>query len=291
MNDVIILSKKHPIFTTVKEVVEICKPLTASLNTSYFNFVRRYLDGSEICLTTAPEWTEYFYLNKLYKHVLVDRLVQPTPQKEKIKIIPWTHFTDSPVRLAQSEQCGVGIGISFIVNHVDYIDYFHFGTKNEFEEMKELYPMHAERLINFIYFFYEKANRLLKDPHLVTNRLFLPDRRSLQDSRSLMHSSNFNIKRFLQDVNVKKIKIGTLCGEEVFLTRREAECCYWAMRGKTATKIGEDLFISKRTVESRLNNIRMKLNLPVGTNKADLFSEIFEGGVNFRVLSALFAEE
>ncbi len=47
--------------------------------------------------------------------------------------------------------------------------------------------------------------------------------------------------------------------ENKLFTRRESECLYYILRGKSASMIGKLLNISKRTVESHIENIKNKL--------------------------------
>ncbi len=54
------------------------------------------------------------------------------------------------------------------------------------------------------------------------------------------------------------------------LTNREIECLFYIVRGKTANQIADILFISKRTVESHMTNMKSKLGC---LTKADLIDK------------------
>lgn len=56
------------------------------------------------------------------------------------------------------------------------------------------------------------------------------------------------------------------------LSKRELECLFFLLRGKTAAQIADILFLSKRTVENHLANIKTKL----GCNKK---SELIDVGI------------
>ncbi|MBP6014490.1 MAG: helix-turn-helix transcriptional regulator [Alphaproteobacteria bacterium] len=47
---------------------------------------------------------------------------------------------------------------------------------------------------------------------------------------------------------------------ESVLTKREAECLYWASKGKTDAETGEILGIAQRTVRFHIGNAKQKLN-------------------------------
>lgn len=58
-----------------------------------------------------------------------------------------------------------------------------------------------------------------------------------------------------------------LAREQDELTKRELECLFFLLRGKTAAQIANFLFLSKRTVENHIVNIKQKLNC---TKKSEL---------------------
>lgn len=64
--------------------------------------------------------------------------------------------------------------------------------------------------------------------------------------------------------------------EKYNLTEREAECLFYLLRGKSARDIGERLKISPRTVESYIENIKMKFNCKL---KSDLIETAIENGL------------
>lgn len=57
------------------------------------------------------------------------------------------------------------------------------------------------------------------------------------------------------------------------LTKREHECLYYLSKGKTAQQMADIFFISKRTVEKHIDNIKSKLNCK---NKSELIDKLME---------------
>lgn len=51
-----------------------------------------------------------------------------------------------------------------------------------------------------------------------------------------------------------------IVGEQDRLSKREVECMFYLLRGKSAAQIADILFLSKRTVENHFANIKQKLN-------------------------------
>jgi DNA-binding CsgD family transcriptional regulator len=265
-----------------KDIQEICKPLFESFNTTYFNFVRRFDDSTEICLTTDPVWTEHFYQKRLYKFLLADRFAQKKTIINKLKVIPWTQFTTSHVRIAQSELFGVGIGLTLIFTRIGFTDFFHFGTSNENYQMAELYVSYTDCLIQFAYYFYDVANKIIAESSKDSNRLLISDR-LFKKENEFPNAINLDIKKFMIDAQPKRFLIQNNV-EQVLLTKKEIQCITFLTQGKTANDIGDILCMSKRTVETHLKNSRIKLGLGAGSSKSELISELYKRGFDLNDL-------
>jgi hypothetical protein len=270
-----IINFKEAFFTkSSKDIREICKPLFESFDSTYFNFVRRFEDGSEICLTTDALWATYFYEKKLYKFLFADKFAQKKTIINKLKVIPWSQFSSSPVRIAQSELFGIGIGITLIFTRNGFSDFFHFGTSNENQHMIELYVIYADCLIQFAYYFYDAASKIIFEGAKLENRLIISDR-IFQKDNEFPKINDLNIQKFMKDTQPKKFLIPS-ANEQILLTKKEIQCITYLTQGKAASEIGELLNMSKRTVETHLKNSRLKLGLETGAGKSELISELYK---------------
>jgi len=52
----------------------------------------------------------------------------------------------------------------------------------------------------------------------------------------------------------------TIENGKTFLTKKEIECICWLIKGKSADETSKMLNVSRRTVETHLNNVKRKLN-------------------------------
>ncbi|MCW5588880.1 MAG: hypothetical protein KIT27_04370 [Legionellales bacterium] len=270
--------------TTAKDMHDIASPLKTHFNTSYLNFVRRFEDGTEACLTTDPEWTNHFYENKLYKQVKIDKVfVENEYLANKIKVIPWTQFHDSPVRQAQSKLFGVGVGISILFIRNGYADFFHFGTKNENQFMNQLYTNYSDCLVQFTHFFYTAADQLIVRACDAQNKIKLNDRGEYRQVISNLEQDTLNISEFVKTTKPKRYLVhGNY--KTAYLSHKEIHCIRLASLGMNATQIGKKLFISKRTVETHIKNVREKLELPSGVSKAEIIEELISYGFDIHRL-------
>ena len=61
-----------------------------------------------------------------------------------------------------------------------------------------------------------------------------------------------------QEINALIVKLSEKCGQSI--SKREAECLFYLIRGKTARETGIALHLSRRTVEIYLDSLKDKLN-------------------------------
>ncbi len=275
----------HFTIRSASSIKEICDPLAQRFDTTYFNFVRRYDDGSEICLTTDQKWTKFFYENKLYTQVRTDRVfIENDYLSNKIKVLPWTQFNFSPVREIQSKHFGVGIGISLIFIHKGYADFFHFGTKTEYDHMTGVYANFSDCLIQFTHYFYDKAQKIIEEASQTENLIYLPDRIPYKVQATQVNSdSRINVKNFVEETTPKRFLIHTDSRKGVYLTKQEICCLSLFTFGMNATEIAEKLFLSKRTVETHIQNLKLKLGMRSGS-KADVIKLILDSGFDLQRL-------
>ncbi|WP_232051862.1 response regulator transcription factor [Aquicella siphonis] len=64
------------------------------------------------------------------------------------------------------------------------------------------------------------------------------------------------------------------------LTKRECECVFLLVRGKTAKEMADLLLLSKRIIESYIENIKNKMNCQ---NKAELLVKAVSNGYHKQV--------
>lgn len=263
----------YPFLCLTSEIQEICKPLN-QLDISCLVFVRRYTSGKEVCLSTEPGWTQYFYDNQLYRSLILDKTVPAPLATFKPHIYPWTQFEDSRVRLDQSKYFGVGLGLTIEYPREDHVDLFHFGAKNENTEMKGLILSYQEYLTHFVYYFYEKTHKLLEGEKATNYLIKLADREPYSGLLNLKgHGSHTKICDFIKHTNTHSFLLPSHRKGNILVTKREAECLYYLARGYTSAQIATEWSRSIKTVEKTIENTKFKLGIEKGETKKDLISE------------------
>lgn len=273
--------KLNKLLGYTSNIQEIATPLNTSLNTTYFNFVRRHQNGGEFSLSTDAAWTEYFYQKKLYTSVMADKKIQQHPLASKIRIIPWSRFIGSTVQKEQRQHFGIGVGITIIFIHDTHGDFFHFATKNQYQDMEEFYLSNQDILLRFTHYFYDRAKKILSDVSQPENQLYLPERIKYNTKNATLNYSLVDIQNFLSATRPKHYYVYHEQLGDIFITKREYECLYYLTRGKTASEIANMLYRSTRTIETQIKNLKLKLNLPTGATKSDLIATICQTGFEF----------
>ncbi len=97
----------------------------------------------------------------------------------------------------------------------------------------------------------------------------MPINSDLHESIHLLQSHFGNsLKKHAWDINTTYSKL---------LTSKESKVLFYVLTGKSSKKIAEILFLSPKTVEFHIQNIKIKLGLK-NTTKADLFDKAYELG-------------
>jgi DNA-binding CsgD family transcriptional regulator len=144
---------------------------------------------------------------------------------------------------------------------------YGFATMNQEVDLTSTYLNQQPLLRSFISYFREEMKDLIDKTQ--ENQVNLAPycgesffRRSPIDDQSI---SSSKATEFLQ--HIKKDSLGMKLHNT--LSRRELECLEWLLKGRSARQIGEELNLSKRTIEEYLENIKNKLGCITKTEVFD----------------------
>ncbi len=256
---------KHIALTSCEDVRSICAPLWNSLNTKYFNYVRRFIDGSQFCLTTDAQWTSVFLKEKLYTLAGSDKgNVGCIESGRQIKILPWTIF-DSTISSMQKSISGISVGITIAIIYPKYTDFYFFGTQSHETWMSEFYLCNTELLLRFCSYFREQAIDLLQLSKKNENLIFLP-KTFLQKA----DSGSLRIDAFIEETQIKKYTVDAPNGL-VSISKKEMQCIELLCQGSSVREAAEQLCLSKRTIETHTDNVKNKLSLSTKSGLIKVF--------------------
>lgn len=99
----------------------------------------------------------------------------------------------------------------------------------------------------------------------------------LMNLSSIMDDHQFIQSRFIKERQFSYTITDSI--EQHNISKRQLECLYYLMRGKSSSEIGATLGLSKRTVETHMENIKLKLNCYTKSEIID--KAISKGFLNF----------
>jgi DNA-binding CsgD family transcriptional regulator len=218
-------------------------------------------------LSNRTDWSEYYY-KKGYLVYLEE--LNETGLLEG-KYIIWPSESHLSILSAVRAICSIHNGISFWLKEKDYIEGFGFGTKQDTNFDFNSLISKVDLLERFSLYFKSAAFDIIEKCN--TKRIIHPNRQIFsvkplltRAARRYSEEKTFR-KKFIRKtpLPIKKAHPGLDLSSQ--FSKRELECIKYFLLGKSMREIGEQLFISPRTVETHLENIKIKMGC---SKKSDL---------------------
>ncbi len=258
---------------------EICKPLIKN-GITIFTYLKNFDDGSQINLSNNGLWLEHYYKYELYK----TSLFEYSPETYKSGFLLWPTESNLEVLKHGRTYFDSDNGITVIEQGIGYSEFYFFSGSTKDPWLVNFYVNNLDFLKKFILLFKEKLEGRLKI--LEKNRIIIP-----KHYRAL----NKNFEKILMPILKENIHINTalpsLKGKSnnlppfesipfannilSTLTKRELDIASCLLKGKTAKETGRILFISPRTVEQYLENMKEKFNCKNKFQLANMLATIF----------------
>jgi len=246
-------------------LLEIISPLK-DFGVNDFGYAKFYPDQSYVDLFSNIPWQKIYYESFNCTNIIRSDLEYLS--RTQGSIIFWGN-TDierqSPI-VDESYKLDIWHGLR-IYNYSDKaIEVWHFATTRDNEQINNFYVNNIDLFKKFIVYFNNKAKSFVE---------------TAENFKAVLPESVFNSLNpapvklsFPWENNIKKhkIKIGEN-HEEVFLSKREAECTFHAYNHKTIKEIARELNLSSRTVEFYLNNVRKKTHCYSKRDLMKLYAE------------------
>lgn len=236
------LRKHHKVSGQIHPLIT---PLIDAFNLSHFCHFFVTKDGYSACLSSRPDWMEFYLYNNLFLH---------------------NPFLKNPSHIPE------GIFLTQGIADPDYIESKKQAKAFGIEDSLVLTYKNENKLKAFS--FSLKANK--KNTSIFLNELPLLKRFCIEFERQAQSSINqlepVDLNKLIGKIDSKQKVQYYLSNKEraeilkLFnchppkLSKREKNCLCLYLQGETARSIAELLQLSQRTVESYLNNIKCKLN-------------------------------
>ena len=249
---------------------ELCEPLKY-LGLTHFGYLKFFKDGTYLKLGNDLRWIENYLKNNLADktEAFAESLKLVPRFKLDHQIWPQSKGQDCIAELYNFNICN---GINFCYKSDDYIEVYYFATKKDNDQIINIYMNHLPCLQKFSLFFKDKAKDLINiNDH---NKLACQDSNvSFFDAVSAQESiSTPDINSFAHDTKINRYFLNGKYWD-TYLTKQEALCLKYLSIGRTTKEIGKIISLSSRTVESYIENIKLKLGVRNTSIIIDIFLE------------------
>jgi DNA-binding CsgD family transcriptional regulator len=248
---------------------DICKPLFHTFGLDYFSFHRIFHCGKFIYLSTLPEWIDFYYC----QHLNADGLAKYC-DVHKSEYLLWTEWPENDKGALEifkdsKEIFNLDRGFTIVKPQKEYTDLFTFAVFCS-NVKKVRYFSNIEIFEKFILYFLNKSIKLI-DTASVRSFNSNPNKNiHLNENISSVESRN----KFYEEVNVKNLCIKRKSDSKfIMLTNKETNCLVNICKGRSAKQTAKHLSLSPRTVESHINNIKLKTDY---NSKNELIEQIFD---------------
>lgn len=229
-------------------------PIVEAFNLAQFCYFSVDSNGNTAALSTYPDWMEYYINEELF--VFNPFLKSPKLIPEGVYLARGINDSAYLHSRKHAESFGIQDSLVITLKLQNKLVGFSFGLKSDIHQhpfiIKEI-PL----LRNYGEFFLKEASRTIRELESEPINILPFNGVAFERSHVNFGLSNHKNDKLLRLMGVAKSS----------LSSREKECLRFYLKGETASSIAKNLGLSRRTVESYLGNIKIKLN---SHNKTDL---------------------
>lgn len=242
------LRKNHKFLNVGTHVNEICKPLQ-HLNAHMFTYMKNFTDGTQVYLSSHPQWIEDYYALKLHD----SSYFEGDPSKYESGFKWWPEASDLPVFTHGRDNYNSHYGITYCQQVADGCEFFFFSSGQENKAAMEVYLNNLDLLENFSVYFKESAATILRQC----------DRSRIhrQNNHHVDTAADLNMRRelFMRAIGGNNRNFDTFLMQFEKLTVRERECLDYVLSASSTSEVALAMNVSIRTAETHIQRIKSKL--------------------------------
>ncbi len=232
-------------------LTEMFAPLYETFGIEYFQYYRTVSPNDYLCISTHPVWFKTRHEFKLTQTLLLD-------ENKETNVIAWSDFDNKEVLTLGKKVTGIVDGFTMVNKLENGYEVLEFGVKSNENNMAAFYLQHRSMLHKYAQFVRGKLAGIEQDD-FYRNSLFFSqvDKLYLIESSQTTQSMH---EDFLSKIQSKAVYVPHK-NKMVKLSAREIEIVKYYLLGYPAKSIGNNLFVSPRTVEKHVSNVYEKLEL------------------------------
>lgn len=265
-----LITPSHSFIKSSQEIIEICKPLEL-LQINHFTYQKQFNDGSRISLSNKPKWIEDYYNLKLFQTSLFEGdclLYKPSYEV-------WLGDHDLEVYRHGKQYYNTSHSITISEPQQDGCAFYLFSAPDYCRQSIIYLGENKDILYRFILYFKDRAAKLLNKAE--KNKLILQPVNNhdslnyLSFKTTVNHDMNDKKREFYKATRIYKYFFEDAEQTGVKLSKREVDCIIHLLKNRTASETADYMSVSRRTIESYFENIKIKLNC---TTKMELLDKL-----------------
>lgn len=277
-----------PTLLYASQMDETLKWLEDNFKINFFSFSRRFNDSIPFSISTNRVW----HIKYKEEYESFDTFMDIEKIKKYKKIYVWDskgfrNKKEQKMHDERTQAFSIPPGISLVNETDNYIDTYSFSTSMIFQDRVNILLNEFQQLFNFGIEFTKGISSIIKE--YTKNNLIHVDRVSI---RPITHKAISNVKNdpIYSDQSLIRDNI---------LSDKQRVCIYCSAHGLSSEQTGKIIGISKRTVESILNNCILKfgcvnkyqlvyLSTKYGFIKDDLISPLIKNNIKVEILKCSY---
>lgn len=234
------------------------QPTTSNLKAhgiTTFSYLKFFNDGRYSIACSNPEWSQFHIMNIIGNGPFSSALANVN--NDCFHVYLWPREARGFL-LESLQSFRIWNGISFYKKREQYVECWAFASDNFNENIINMYINNTEFLKKFILFFNSQHLEILNNRRKETLSYFSQDIKSIEGNNSL------------RELDFSKY---SLLNKEGYLTltKKEMGCLSLLAHGKSMKEIALISGVSPRTIESQMNNIKLKSNLQYKNQLIELY--------------------
>lgn len=237
----------------IDKLVNLGKPLFDNLGVKAYGYAKFFQDGSYIDLFSDIRWQNHYF-----EYFNCTALIQNDLEVLKSQNTGYVLWGNSDIEkkdpiVAASYAFNLWHGLRIYERHTDGIECWHFAAHTDNYQIVNLYVNSLDLFKHFILYFRDKTSSFINTSQAgVLARLG----ESIGEVTNMSNFAQYK-QDFLNNTNISHyhLKNGD---HKIALSKREAQCLNYLQQHKTIKEIAKFMELSPRTVESYLNNVKMK---------------------------------